>query len=426
MPISTTPPSSATKAKGGEEPPYEFVQVQDPPAGTMMPASDALVSDDYAKRGTNENPPLLFTPIKFRNLTLRNRIMVSPMCEYSAKDGYPTDWHFVHLGSFAVRGVGLIMMEATGVLPNGRITPGCLGLWKDDHIPHFERIVKFAHSQGTPMGIQLAHAGRKASTHTPFAGRHSDLMVGADQGGWPDNVWGPSDEPYSPQDMPIPHAMTLAQIQELKDAFVAATRRADKAGFDVIEIHSAHGYLLSTFLSPSSNHRTDQYGGSFENRTRLLLETVAAVREVWGEERPLFVRVSATEWVEDGEGWDGDQTVELARRLQTHGVDLLDISTGGITPRQKIHPKPLYQVPFSAQVKKALPDFPTGTVGIITSGIDAEEILEKKQADMIVIGRAFMRNPNWVLDAAAQLGVYVKWPIQYERARPKLHYHSVP
>ncbi|KAJ1913691.1 hypothetical protein IWQ60_009116 [Tieghemiomyces parasiticus] len=336
-------------------------------------------------------------------------------------DGYPTDWHFVHLGSFASRGVGLIMMEGTGVLPNGRITPSCLGLWKDDHIPHFERIVKFAHSQGTPIGIQLVHAGRKASTHTPFAPHTSSHVAGVDVGGWPDNVWGTSDESYDPQNYPIPHAMTLAQIQDLKDAYVAAAQRAIRAGFDVIEIHAAHGYLLSTFLSPLSNHRTDQYGGSFENRIRLVLETVQDVRKVWTEDKPLFVRVSATDWVE-GEGWDGKQTVELARHLQALGVDLLDMSTGGVSQRQKIHPKPLYQLAFSAQVKKALPDFRTGAVGIITKGAEAEEILQKNEADLIVVGRAALRNPNWALDAATELGVYVKWPEQYERSRPKRHY----
>ncbi|KAJ1908799.1 hypothetical protein IWQ60_011519 [Tieghemiomyces parasiticus] len=414
-PKGANPRSAAT--------PQEFVQPQPIQVGTALPVSEELATYGYILPDKNgDNLPKLFRPVKFRDLTLPNRIIVAPLCQYSAEDGYPTDWHFVHLGSLATRGAGLVIVEATGVLPNGRITPHCLGLWKDDHIPSFERIVKYAHSQGTAIGIQLAHAGRKASCNTPFTSRETaDIAVSAENGGWLDNVWGPTNESFKPDVYPTPQAMSLDQIQQVKDAFVAAARRADQAGFDVVEIHAAHGYLLHSFLSPLTNTRTDRYGGAdnFDNRARLLLETVEAVRNVWPQGKPLFVRISATDWVE-GEGIDGEHTVELARRLHALGIDLLDVSTGGLTPRQKITAKPLYQVPYSAQVKRAVPDLATSAVGIIRDGKDAEEVLQKGEADLIAIGRPFLSNTSWALEAAAQLGVYVKWPQQYERARPKL------
>ncbi|RKP34651.1 hypothetical protein BJ085DRAFT_14141 [Dimargaris cristalligena] len=383
----------------------------------------------YGVEDTGGEIPKLFTPLKLRNLTLRNRIMVSPMCQYSCEDGFANDWQLVHLGAFAARGVGLIMAEATAVLPNGRITPYCAGIWKDEHIAAWQRVVKFAHSQGTPMGIQLAHAGRKASTFPMFFPESREAATPKD-GGWTegqgssdDTVWGPSDEPWGPEGYPQPHTMTVAQIKELVQAFRDAAVRSEKAGFDLIEIHSAHGYMLHSFLSPLSNHRTDQYGGSFANRIRLLLEIIEAVRSVWSEEKPLFVRVSATDWVE-GEGWDSNQTVQLAQRLAKLGtVDLLDVSTGGNTPRQKIKVGPLFQVPFSAKVKKAVPasKLLTATVGNIKTGPEAEEILQNGDADLICLARPFMRDPAWVLKAGIDLGVYVKWPEQYKVARPRGH-----
>ncbi|KAJ1985335.1 hypothetical protein H4R33_004091 [Dimargaris cristalligena] len=411
--------------------PRDFLVSQCPPAGTAVEPTQALINQGFAKPDKyGDNLPLLFTPLKLRNLTLRNRVVLSPMCQYSCEDGFVTDWHLVHLGGFAVRGTGLIMTEATGVLPNGRITPYCAGLWKDEHIAPWERVVKFVHSQGAPIGIQLAHAGRKASTF-PLFFPASREAASPREGGWTegqgssaDTVWGPTDEPWGPHGMSQPHAMTLAEIEEVKLAFRDAAGRAAKAGFDVIEIHAAHGYLLHSFLSPISNRRTDHYGGSFENRVRLLLEIIAAIRSVWSDEKPLFVRVSATDWVE-GEGWDSGQTIQLAQCLANLGtVDLFDVSTGGNTPRQKISAGPLFQVPFSAQIKQAVPSskLRTGTVGIITKGQEAEEILQKGEADLIILGRAFLRDPSWVLRAAHELGVYVEWPQQYIRGRPKLYY----
>ncbi|KAJ1975680.1 hypothetical protein H4R33_006600 [Dimargaris cristalligena] len=410
--------------------PRTYVQLQNPPSGTAIKPTQGAIDQGFAVMGKDgDNLPKLFTPLQLGGLTLRNRIMVSPMCQYSCEDGFVTDWHLVHLGGFAVRGPSLIMTEATAVLPNGRISPYCAGLWKDEHIVPWQRIVQFAHSQGTPMGIQLAHAGRKAST-LPIFFPDAREAAQPQQGGWTDGtgssddtVWGPSDDPWGPEGYPQPHTMTLNQIQEVKRAFRDAAVRADKAGFDLIEIHAAHGYLLNSFLSPLSNHRTDQYGGSFENRIRLLLETIEEVRSVWSNEKPLLVRVSATDWVE-GEGWDSKQTVQLAQHLaEIDSVDLLDISTGGNSSRQKIPAAPLFQVPFSAQVKKTVPTSKllTGTVGLITKGQEAEDILQKEEADLIILARPFLRDPGWVLKAAQELGVYVKWPQQYERARPKLH-----
>ncbi|KAJ1983813.1 hypothetical protein H4R34_001056 [Dimargaris verticillata] len=398
--------------------PRSFVQPQNPPAGTVIDPPAAVYARHWANDNTNKQQLKLFTPLTIRGLTLKNRIVAPPMCMYSCDDGFVTDWHLVHLGSLATRGVGLVIAEATGVLANGRISPNCAGLWRDEHIPSWKRIVDFAHSQNTAIGIQLAHAGRKASTYPPFLqgtqGQRNKVLP--DDGGW-ENVWGPTNECWDETHVQ-PHEMTVDQIHEVTQAFVESAHRADKAGFDVVEIHGAHGYMISSFLSPIVNKRTDQYGGSFANRIRLLVEVVTAVRHVWPQDKPLFVRVSASDWVEGG--WDGDQTVELARHLQPLGVDLLDCSSGGNSPQQAIKAGPLFQVPFSAQVKKALPNFLTGTVGIITTGHEAESVLQESGADIIMVGRALLRNPNWALDAANGFNVFVKWPQQYELARQRL------
>ncbi|KAJ1968762.1 hypothetical protein IWQ62_001044 [Dispira parvispora] len=394
-------------------------QASSPLIGTQPPVGTAIVSTaDH----TPQQDRKLFTPLTLRGLTLKNRTVVSPMCMYTAEEGLPNDWHLVHLGGFATRGVGLIIAEATAVLPNGRITPYCTGIWGDQHIAPWKRVVDFAHSTGTPIALQLAHAGRKASTYTMFD-KENQGYAPPESGGWTD-VWGPSAIAHN-DTLAVPHAVTLEEIAQIIQAYQDAAVRADKAGFDAVEIHSAHGYLLHSFLSPLSNKRTDQYGGSFENRIRLLLEVVQAVREVWPQEKPLFVRVSATDWVEDEPSWDTNQTVELAKRLELLEVDLLDISSGGSSPRQKIQGGPLYQVPFASQVKAAVTKLHVGAVGVITRGQEAEDILRQNQADVIIVGRAFLRNPAWTLEAALELDVPVVWSKQYERGRPKKHFTPV-
>ncbi len=360
---------------------------------------------------TSENPAQLFSSLQIGSVTLRNRIVVSPMCEYSCEDGFANDWHLVHLGSRAVGGAGLVFTEATAITPEGRISPQDLGLWKDEHIAPLARVTAFLHTQGAHAGIQLAHAGRKASTYRPGSG---DGIQTPENGGWA-NVLAPSAIPFAPN-YPQPQELDRAGIAALPEAFRAAAVRADIAGFDVVEIHAAHGYLLHEFLSPISNRRSDEYGGSFENRTRLLLEVVAAVREVWPRERPLFVRISATDWVDEG-GWDLAQSVQLAALLRERGVDLIDVSSGGNVLGAAMTLGPGYQTPFSEAIR-AQTGILTGAVGMITDPAQAAHILRTGQADLIFIAREFLRDPYWPLHAAAALGETTSWPTQYLRAAP--------
>ena len=329
----------------------------------------------------------------------------------SSTDGYANDWHLVHLGSRAVGGAGLVFTEATAVLPEGRISPQDLGIWKDDHIEFLARIVRFIHGQGSIAGMQLAHAGRKASTYRPWEGNGAIPESG---GGWK-KVVAPSAIPFD-DNYPMPQALTNDGIQEVVRAFAAAARRACEAGFRVIEIHAAHGYLIHEFLSPLSNQRTDAYGGSFENRARLLREVVGAVRREWPERAPLFVRISATDWV-DG-GWDIQQSVDLARQLKGLGVDLIDCSSGGLVPQARIPVGPGYQTPFAERIRREA-DILTGAVGMITSPSQAEHIVAGGQADAVLLAREFLRDPYWPLRAARELGQAISWPVQYLRAAPE-------
>jgi 2,4-dienoyl-CoA reductase-like NADH-dependent reductase (Old Yellow Enzyme family) len=352
----------------------------------------------------------LFDPLTIRDLTFPNRVFVSPMCEYSSVDGFASDWHLVHLGSRAVGGAGLVLTEATAVLPEGRISPQDLGIWSDAHVDLLGRIVRFVHDQGSVAGMQLAHAGRKASTQRPWEG-HRALSL--DEGGWT-KVVAPSALPFNDV-YPMPQALTAEGIREVIDGFVAAARRAWAAGFRVIEIHAAHGYLLHEFLSPLSNRRDDEYGGSFANRTRLLREVVAAVRTVWPEGAPLFVRISATDWVDDG--WDVEQSIELVRRLKPLGVDLIDCSSGGNAAQAKIPIGPGYQTPFADRIRRET-GMLTGAVGLIVSPQQAEQIVGTGQADAVIIARELLRDPYWPLRAARELGQTAAWPVQYLRAAP--------
>ena len=357
------------------------------------------------------NPAHLFLPLEIGSLTLANRIVVSPMCEYSSDDGFANDWHLVHLGSRAVGGAGLIFTEASAVTPEGRISPQDLGIWKYEHIGPLARITAFLHRQGAHAGIQLAHAGRKASTFRPWEG---EGVVAPESGGWTEVV-APSALPFAPN-YPHPQQLDRAGIARVCTAFREAARRADRAGFDVIEIHAAHGYLLHEFLSPLSNQRTDEYGGAFENRARLLLEVVAAVREVWQRERPLFVRISATDWTEGG--WDLQHSVRLAALLKEKGVDLIDVSSGGNVAGAQIPVGPGYQTPF-AEAIRAQTGILTGAVGMITDPAQAAHIVRTAQADLVFIAREFLRDPYWPLHAAASLGESASWPAQYLRAAPR-------
>jgi 2,4-dienoyl-CoA reductase-like NADH-dependent reductase (Old Yellow Enzyme family) len=353
----------------------------------------------------------LFEPLVIRDITFANRVFVSPMCQYSSTDGYANDWHFVHLGSRAVGGAGLVLTEATAVLPEGRISPQDLGIWKDDHIEPLARIARFIREQGSVAGMQLAHAGRKASTYRPWAGSGTVLES---NGGW-SHVVAPSAVPFADH-YPMPRALSIDGIKNIVSAFAAAARRACEAGFRVIEIHAAHGYLIHEFLSSYSNRRTDNYGGSFENRTRILRETVAAVRDAWPERAPLFVRISATDWI-DG-GWDIEQSVELARQLTELGADLIDCSSGGNLAQAKIPVGPGYQTQFAERVRREA-NILTGAVGMITSPAQAEHILISGQADAVIIAREFLRDPYWPLRAARELEQPISWPVQYLRAAPE-------
>ena len=353
----------------------------------------------------------LFDSLKIRDLEFGNRVFVSPMCQYSSEDGFPNDWHLVHLGSRAVGGAGMVMTEATAVLPEGRISPQDLGIWSDDHVEPLRRIVRFIHEQGSVAGMQLAHAGRKASTRRPWEG---DGAVSESDGGW-SNVMAPSAVPFS-DSYPKPRELTRDGIQEVVAAFAAAARRACDAGIRVIEIHAAHGYLIHEFLSPLSNQREDEYGGSFENRTRTLREIVTAVRGAWPNGAPLFVRISATDWV-DG-GWDVEQSVALARELKALGVDLIDCSSGGTIPHAKIPVGAGYQTPFAQRIR-AEAEILTGAVGMITSPAQAEHIINTGQADVVLMAREFLRDAYWPLRAAQELRQTVSWPVQYLRAAPR-------
>jgi 2,4-dienoyl-CoA reductase-like NADH-dependent reductase (Old Yellow Enzyme family) len=353
--------------------------------------------------------PHLFEPLTIRDLTFANRIVMSPMCQYSSTDGFPNDWHFVHLAARAVGGAGLILTEASAVAPDGRISPSDLGIWADVHVGAFGRIVRFVKGEGALVGMQLAHAGRKGSTHPPGLGHGA---VAADAGGW--QPIGPTDAPFA-DGFPIPRAMTSVDLAGVVEAFKNAARRALAAGFDVVEIHAAHGYLIHEFLSPLSNTRTDAYGGTFDNRIRLCLEITDAVRGVWPERLPLFVRLSATDWTEGG--WDIEETVELARRLSTRGVDLIDCSSGGNVAHASIPVGPGYQVPFAERVKRDAHVL-TGAVGLITSPAQADAIVREGQADCVLLARELLRDPYWPMRAAHELEQPVGWPQQYLRAAP--------
>ncbi|TSB24538.1 NADH:flavin oxidoreductase/NADH oxidase [Streptomyces benahoarensis] len=361
----------------------------------------------------------LHEPFRLRSLTIPNRVWMSPMCQYSAEEsgpetGVPGDWHLAHYGARATGGTGLIVVEATAVSPEGRISPGDLGIWNDRQAAAFRRITSFLKAQGTVPGVQIAHAGRKASTDAPWRG---GAPVGPEAHGW---------QPVAPSPLPfdeghlVPDELTVEGIQQAVQDFAAAARRARDAGFEVVEIHGAHGYLIGEFLSPHTNHRTDAYGGSFENRTRFAREVVDAVRAVWPEELPLFFRISATDWLTENpedarEGWTADDTVRFAAVLKAQGVDLLDVSTGGNAPHARIPTGPGYQVSFAERVRTEA-GLPVGAVGEITEAGQAEKIIGNGQADAVLIGRELLRNPYFARHAARELGGAVAGPVQYHRA----------
>ena len=353
------------------------------------------------------NTPL-FQPLTIRGTTIKNRIAVSPMCQYSSVDGFANDWHLVHLGSRAVGGAGLVIMEATSVSPEGRITYGDMGIWKDEHIPFLQRITNFITSQGAVPGIQLAHAGRKASSHLPWQG---GLPLSDTENAWQTVASSPL--PYKPE-FPLPKELTIEDIEHLLIAFTDAASRALRAGFKIIEIHAAHGYLINSFLSPLTNKRTDNYGRSFENRIRFLLEIVLAVRTVLPPDYPLFTRISCTDWVEGG--WTIEDSIQLASILKNNGVDLIDCSSGGNSPLQKIPVGPMYQTPFAEQIKKET-GILTGAVGLISTTEEANGIINDKKADLVFMARRFLRDPYFPLHAAKELDEDIHWPDQYLRAK---------
>ncbi|MGD2123043.1 MAG: NADH:flavin oxidoreductase/NADH oxidase [Gemmatimonadota bacterium] len=354
--------------------------------------------------------PHLFSPLILRGVTLRNRIALSPMCQYSASEGKANDWHLVHLGARALGGVGLALLEATAVAPEGRISPQDLGIWNDDQVDSLAPIVRFLREQGAEVGIQLAHAGRKASSARPWEERGP---LGPAAGGW-SPVYGASPIPFD-DGHPPPEELDQAGVEGVVSAFRAAAHRSLAAGFRVVEIHAAHGYLLHTFLSPLTNHRTDAYGGSFEHRTRLIREVVEAVREVWPQHLPLLLRISCTDWMPGG--WDLSDSVALARMVAPLGVDLMDCSSGGLDPGARIPTDPGYQVPFARQIRGEA-GVPTGAVGLITEPSQADDIIRSGSADLVLLGRQLLREPHWPLRAARELGQEVEWPAQYLRAKP--------
>ncbi|EFQ29411.1 NADH:flavin oxidoreductase/NADH oxidase [Colletotrichum graminicola] len=427
---------AATKTASGVS---FWTPAQEPPAGTPVDASSA---------------PTLFQPLTIRDVTINNRIWVSPMCQYSAEDGHLTDYHLVHLGQFALHGAALTIIEATAVEPRGRISPQDVGLWKDSQAVSLKRVVDFIHSQNQAVGIQLAHAGRKASNVAPWIReRHGKWLAHESEGGWPDDCVAPSAIPYA-ENWATPRELTVEEIQGLVKSFADAAKRAVEAGVDLIEIHGAHGYLLTEFLSPLTNKRTDQYGGSFENRTRFLFETLKAVRDVIPSGMPLFLRISATEWMEyaGNPSWTIEDSIKLAKLLPEAGVDLLDVSSGGNNEAAKIEISPYYQVSLAGRIRAALEadgkKLLIGAVGMISSGEMARSIVQAKrakehaqangqngadqgnvatlevdeehgqvtQADAVLVARQFLREPNFVYKIADEIGVNVKWANQYERA----------
>jgi 2,4-dienoyl-CoA reductase-like NADH-dependent reductase (Old Yellow Enzyme family) len=352
----------------------------------------------------------LFSPFQLRGIKFKNRIFVSPMCQYSSEEGMPNDWHLVHLGSRAVGGAALVMVEATAVSPEGRISPWDSGIWSDGHAGGFKRITAFVKAQGSIPGIQLAHAGRKASIDVPWRG---DEPLSPEKGGW--QPMAPSPLPFRERS-PLPAEMTLQDIDEVCFRFRAAAERSLQAGFEVLELHMAHGYLLHEFLSPLSNHRKDDFGGPLENREKFPLKVAEKVREVWPESLPLFVRISCTDWVEGG--WDLDQSIDISRRLKNLGVDLIDCSSGGLVPHAVIPAGPGYHLPFSAAIRREVA-IPTGVVGFITEPVQAEQIVATGRADVVIMAREMLRHPYWPLHAARALSVDVPWPDQYRRAKQR-------
>jgi 2,4-dienoyl-CoA reductase-like NADH-dependent reductase (Old Yellow Enzyme family) len=352
----------------------------------------------------------LFSPLKLRSVEFPNRIGVSSMCQYSSEDGFATDWHLVHLGARAQGGAGLVMVEASAVTPEGRISDGDLGIWKDEHVTQLRRIVEFIHGQGARAGIQLAHAGRKASMAVPFGG---ERLLKPEEGGW--QTVAPSVLAFSPK-YSVPQALDKAGIDATVEAFGAAAKRVVEAGFDMVEIHAAHGYLLHQFLSPLANRRTDAYGGSLENRMRFPLEVAERVRAAWPEQSPLFVRISATDWAEGG--WNADESVELARQLKMRGVDLVDCSSGGLVPNAQIPLGSGYQVPFAERIRREA-GIATAAVGMITEAAQANDIVASGRADLVLLAREMLRDPYWAVHAAQVLGVTASWPKQYLRAAPQ-------
>lgn len=351
----------------------------------------------------------LFTPWTLKSITFKNRVAVSPMCQYSSKDGLAGDWHLVHLGSRAVGGAALVIVEATAVTPEGRITPDDMGIWSDSHAQAFRPITRFIKSQGSVPGIQLAHAGRKASTYSPWKG---DGALKKEDGAW--TTLSASSLPFQ-EGWHVPQEMSAEDLKRTAGDFAQAAQRAFQAGFEFAEIHSAHGYLLHQFLSPLSNRRKDGYGGALENRMRFPLEVAAAVRKVWPDHLPLAVRISCTDWAEGG--WNLEESVEYAKRLKALGLDLVDCSSGGLVPYAKIQVGPGYQVPFSERIRKEA-GLPTLAVGMITEPAQADQIIREGKADLVALARAFLRDPYWALHAAHDLGAEARWPDQYLRARP--------
>lgn len=355
---------------------------------------------------------LLFSPLSIKSITLKNRVVISPMCQYSSIDGFANDWHLVHLGSRASGGAGLVIQEATAVAPEGRISPEDLGIWKDEHIEKLKAITAFIKSQNAVPGIQLAHAGRKASVSSPWKG---NKKLQSSEGGW--QTIAPSAIPYHDTEAFLPEALDKNGIQKLISDFKSATKRAVEAGYEVLEIHAAHGYLNHQFLSPLSNSRTDEYGGSFENRIRFTMEVLEAVQSEWPVDLPLFVRISATDWAEGG--WNIEESIQFSEILKEKGVDLIDVSSGGLVSHQKIPLEPGYQVPFAEKIKTET-GILTGAVGLITEATQAEAILQSEKADLVLFARESLRNPNLGLDFARALGDDVAWPPQYERAKPRI------
>ncbi|KAF2070347.1 hypothetical protein CYY_008334 [Polysphondylium violaceum] len=387
---------------------------------TVTPIIDEYKFDIYSQNtlkgfvsagsAHGENVPLLFKPLKIKDMELKNRIVVSPMCQYSSQDGFMNDWHLAHLSSFARGGAGLVIFEATAVNPEGRISYADSGLWKDDHIAPLKRINNLIHSLGSKSGIQIGHAGRKASSTPVFLENGRAHLDKSHKDGW--EVVGPSPVAFSAN---VPHELTVDEIQKIVEDFRLAAIRALKAGFDFLEIHGAHGYLVNNFLSPVSNKRTDAYGGDLQGRSRFLFEVIKAVRSVWPTEKPLGVRLSCIEWVSDG--WSIEDTVELSKIIKNMDIDLIDCSTGGNVASQKIEMGPLYQVPFAERVKKEIPDIIVGTVGLINTGTEAESILQSGKADLVMLGRAFLRNPHWPYAAAKELNANIDFAIQYTFAK---------